>query len=117
MVKQAKITRTYPKAARPIKIGLHDFVQVVQTIGDERQIKKFIEAARVTNASVSLHPKTVNFVKGYITRHNLRNHPAIDRFLALPGEPTTQLPVPFDPFRPKLTKSIKSTKPPKKIAR
>lgn len=75
MAKQAKIKPTYMKGKRPLKIALHDIVRVVKMLDDKKQTKKFQKAAKSNNAVVSVDAKTVNFVKDFMVKNNLHDHP------------------------------------------
>jgi hypothetical protein len=75
MPKKATVKPTYMKGKRPLKIALHDIVTFVKMIDDHNQIDAFQMAAKMKKAFVSVDAETVNFVKDYIVKNNLHEHP------------------------------------------
>jgi hypothetical protein len=70
---------TKPPAARtnrPAKIPLHTVMDALRTIHDKGDSDHFMKAAQEESAVVTVHPKTLSFVKKYIKDNKLHTHPA-----------------------------------------
>jgi hypothetical protein len=75
MAKQAKVEPTYMRGKRPLKIALHDIVRVVKMLDEHKHTEKFQKAAKSKKAFATLDADAVNFVKDYVAKNNLHEHP------------------------------------------
>lgn len=80
MVKQAKVQQTkvqptYLKGKKPVKIAVHDVMNVLKMIDDHGHLTKFKKQAKATGAFMSVHPETVNFVKDFVANNEMHGHP------------------------------------------
>jgi len=73
--KKAKVTPTYMKGKKPLKIGLHDVIRALKVIDDHGHMSKFTTAAKKKEAVMLVDPKTVNFVKDFIVKNDMHEHP------------------------------------------
>jgi hypothetical protein len=65
------------RGRRPIKIPVHSVMDVLGAIDKLGHSKKFRAAAKKSRAFMTLHPKTVNFVKDYMAKNNLHAKSAV----------------------------------------
>ena len=75
MPKKAVVAPTYMKGKQPLRIALHDIVKVVKMIDEHKHTEKFLKAAKREKAFVNVDAETVNFVKDYMVKNNLHEHP------------------------------------------
>jgi hypothetical protein len=75
MAKQAKVKPTYLKGKKPITIGLHDVMKLMRVIDKHGHADKFEKAAKRKKAFMSVHPDTVNFVKDFVVKSGMHDHP------------------------------------------
>ena len=61
---------------KPAKVPLHTVMDALRTIHDKGNFDHFMTAAQQAGAVVTVHPKTLDFVKKYITDNNLHSHAA-----------------------------------------
>jgi 4-hydroxyphenylpyruvate dioxygenase-like putative hemolysin len=73
--KKAKVTPTYMKGKKPLKIGLHDVIKALKVIEDHGHMSKFRTAAKKNKAVMLVNPQTVNFVKDFMVKHDMHKHP------------------------------------------
>ena len=59
MAKKAKVTPTYMKGKRPLRIALHDIARVMTMINQKKQMKRFQTAAKSKRAYVTVDADTV----------------------------------------------------------
>jgi hypothetical protein len=64
---------------KPAKVPLHTVMDALRTIHDNGDSDHFMQAASDAGAIVTIHPQTLNFVKGYIKDNNLAAHPATQK--------------------------------------
>jgi hypothetical protein len=74
-VKKTKVTPTYMKGKKPLKIGLHDVIRALKVIDDHGHMSKFVAAAKKKKAVVLVDPQTVNFVKDFVVKNDMHEHP------------------------------------------
>jgi len=70
--------------ARPAKVPLHAVMDALRTIHDKGDSNHFMKAAEDAGAVVTVHPKTVDFVKKYITDNKLHNYAATKKVVVCP---------------------------------
>ena len=75
MAKKAKVTPTYLKGKKPVKIGMHHVLNVLKMIDDHGHTSKFKRQAKKAGAFMSVHPETVNFVKDFVASNDMHQHP------------------------------------------
>jgi hypothetical protein len=75
MAKQAKVKPTYLKGTKPITIGLHDVMKFMRMIDEHGHTEKFEKASKKKKAFMSVHPDTVNFVKDFVVKNEMHDHP------------------------------------------
>jgi hypothetical protein len=73
--KKAKVTPTYMKGKKPLKIGLHDVIKALKVIEDHGHMSKFRTAAKKNKAVMLVDPQTVNFVKDFMVKNDMHKHP------------------------------------------
>jgi hypothetical protein len=73
--KSAPVIPTYMTGTKPLKIGLHDVIKVLEVIGRRKRMGKFKTAAKKNNAVMLVEPATVNFVKDFMVKNGMHNHP------------------------------------------
>jgi len=72
---KAKVTPTYMKGKKPLKIGLHDVIRALKVIDDHGHMSKFKTAAKKKKAVMLVDPKTVNFIKDFMVKNDMHEHP------------------------------------------
>ena len=72
------------RGKRPVKVPVHMVMDALRTIHDKGDSDHFMKAAKKAEAVVTVHPKTLDFVKSYLTDNNLDNHPATKKVVACP---------------------------------
>lgn len=73
--KAAGVAPTYMTGKRPLRIGLHDVIRALQVIEEHGQLDRFAAAAKRAKAKVSIASETVNFVKDFMVRKQMHEHP------------------------------------------
>ncbi|MBR0873468.1 hypothetical protein JQ633_24135 [Bradyrhizobium tropiciagri] len=69
------LTPVYMKAtARPTAIGAHDVADLLATIESQGLGAKFRRAAKAGGHTVTVAPKTVNFVKDFLAKNMMHSH-------------------------------------------
>jgi len=66
---------TYLKRGTSYKMGLHDVIRAIKAIEERQNLDKFVRAAKKQGASVSVDAKTVNFVKDFMVKSEMHDHP------------------------------------------
>lgn len=61
---------------RPAKVPLHTVMDALRTIHEKGDSNHFMKEAQKEGVVVTVHPKTLDFVKKYITDNKLRAHAA-----------------------------------------
>jgi len=69
MAKKAKATTK--KAARPMKLGLHEVVRLMKMLADNDLMDDFATAATKNKAFVRVDDETVSFARKYLVRKKL----------------------------------------------
>jgi hypothetical protein len=99
MAKEAKSKATKSRAAKtasrksttarekPLRVPMHSVVHFVKMLHDEKHSTKFAKAARKSNAVLTMHPSTVDFVKKYVADNNLHDSMAAKVIDPCPGDP------------------------------
>jgi hypothetical protein len=64
------------RTERPAKVPLHTVMDALRTIHDKGDSDHFMKEAQEAGAVVTVHPKTLSFVKKYIKSNNLHTHAA-----------------------------------------
>jgi hypothetical protein len=72
---KAKVKPTYLKAGSSYKMELHNVVRALKAIEEEGHLDRFVRAAKRKKTSVSVDAKTVNFVKDFMVKNNMHDHP------------------------------------------
>jgi hypothetical protein len=75
MPKQAKPKPTYLKGTKHVPIPVHRVVDVLKMIDDHGHTKKFRRLAKAKGVVMGMHPKTVNFVKDFVAKNEMHEHP------------------------------------------
>ena|SRR6202521_1106600 len=94
MTKSKKVRPRYLRPGTSYTIGLHDIVRALKVIDENNHMDMFIRASKRNKASVSVNAETVNFVKDFMVKNNMHDHPVgqhIVNAMVAPGE---------DPFKP-----------------
>jgi hypothetical protein len=73
--KKAKVTPTFMKGKKPLKIGLHDVIKALKAIEDHGHMDKFRRAAKKNKAVMLVDPQTVNFVKDFMAKNDMHEDP------------------------------------------
>lgn len=68
---QSKPTPTYLKGRKPVDIPAHRVAEVLAMIHEHGHTEKFKKDAKNAGISMSLHPKTVNFVKDFVASNGM----------------------------------------------
>jgi hypothetical protein len=69
------LTPVYMKAtARPTTIGAHDVADLLAIIEGQGLGAKFRRAAKAGGHTVTVDPKTVNFVKDFLAKNMMHSH-------------------------------------------
>ena len=89
--KTKKIIPHYLKRGASYKLGLHDVVRALKAIDERKHLDKFVRASKQNKTSVSVDAKTVNFVKDFMVKNNMHDHPVGKHIINAMGE---------DPFKP-----------------
>src|SRR6266516_4531820 len=86
MAKTAKQTAKTPVTGgnRPARVPLHTVMEVLRESHVQGDSDHFMEKAVAADAIVSIHPKTLDFVKKYIKKNNLQDHPAAKKVIVCP---------------------------------
>lgn len=75
VMKAGKPKPTYLKGTRPVDIPAHRVAEVIKMIHDHGHGNKFRRQARAAGVTMSVHPKTVNFVKDFVAKNGMHAHP------------------------------------------
>jgi hypothetical protein len=89
-----KVGPRYLKRGTSYTLGLHDVVRALKVIEENNHLDKFVRASKRKKTSVSVNAETVNFVKDFMVKNNMHDHPVgkhIVNAMVAPGE---------DPFKP-----------------
>jgi hypothetical protein len=89
-----KVRPRYLKRGTSYTLGLHDVVRALKVIEEKNHLDKFVRASKRNKTSVSVNAKTVNFVKDFMVKNNMHDHPVgkhIVNAMVAPAE---------DPFKP-----------------
>jgi hypothetical protein len=73
--KAAKSKPTYLKGTKSVDIPAHRVADVIKMIHDHGHGAKFKRQATAAGISMSLPPKTVNFVKDFVANNAMHAHP------------------------------------------
>jgi hypothetical protein len=73
-VKLAKVEPTYLRGEDPVHIPVHRVMDVLKMIDDHGHSSKFKRQAKAAGVAMTLHPKTVNFVKDFVANNNMHAH-------------------------------------------
>lgn len=74
-VRKGKVTPTYMTGKKPLKIGLHDVIKALKVIDEHGHMDKFASASKRKKAGMLVPPETVNFVKDFILKNDMHEHP------------------------------------------
>jgi hypothetical protein len=72
--KQPKPTPTYLTGKRSVSIPVHRVAGVLAMIHEHGHTQKFKRQAKAAGISMSLDPKTVNFVKDFVANNAMHAH-------------------------------------------
>lgn len=72
---RTKAGPTYLRGKKPVNIPVHRVVDVLKMIDEHGHSKKFQEQAKAAGLVMTVHPKTVNFVKDFVTANAMHEHP------------------------------------------
>jgi hypothetical protein len=72
--KQTKPTPTYLKGQKSVDIPAHRVADVLAMIHEHGHTQKFKRQAKAAGISMSLDPKTVNFVKDFVANNALHTN-------------------------------------------
>jgi hypothetical protein len=75
LLTRPKVTPTYLSAVSAYDISLSDMIGALDTIEKSGRLGDFLDAAKRGKASVLVGAKTVNFVKDFLVRNGLQDHP------------------------------------------
>jgi hypothetical protein len=92
--KTKKVKPRYLKAGTSYTMGLYDVVRALKVIEEHNHLDKFVRESKRNKTSVRVNYKTVNFVKDFMVKNNMHDHPVgkhIVNARVAPGE---------DPFKP-----------------
>ncbi len=73
--KKTKVKPTFMKGKKPLKIGLHDVIRALKVIEEHGQMDRFTKAAKKKKARMLVEPDTVNFVKDFMAKNDMHEHP------------------------------------------
>lgn len=73
--KKPKSAPTYLRGKKPVKISVHRVADVLAMIHDHGHTTKFKRQAKAAGLSMTLNPKTVNFVKDFVSNNAMHTHP------------------------------------------
>jgi hypothetical protein len=71
---QPKPTPTYLKGKKSVNISAHRVAEVFAMIHEHGHTTKFKRQAKAAGISMSLAPKTVNFVKDFVANNDMHQH-------------------------------------------
>jgi len=94
MARSERVRPGYLRAGTSYTMGLHDVIRVLKVIEERNQLDKFVRASKQNKTAVSVKAKTVNFVKNFMVKNKMHDHPVgkhIVNAMVAPGE---------DPFKP-----------------
>ena len=94
---QARLSLVKPRYLPPgtfYKMGLHDVVTILKAIEEQNRDEIFLRAAKSHNASITVDARTVNFVKDFIVKRKMHNHPVGRHIVNARGGPDD------DPYKP-----------------
>lgn len=69
-----KPTPTYLKGTKPVNIPAHRVADVLAMIHKHGHGAKFKRQAKAAGVVMSLHPKTVNFVKDFVAKNEMHTN-------------------------------------------
>jgi hypothetical protein len=72
--KKAKVTPTYLKGTKSVDIPAHRVAEVLAMIHKKGHTAKFRRHAKAAGVVMTLHPKTVNFVKDFVANNDMHTH-------------------------------------------
>jgi hypothetical protein len=72
--KKAKVTPTYLKGTKSVDIPTHRIAEVLAMIHEKGHTAKFRRQAKAAGVVMTLHPKTVNFVKDFVAKNEMHTH-------------------------------------------
>lgn len=72
--KKAKVMPTYLKGTKSVDIPAHRVSQVLAMIHERGHTAKFRRQAKAAGLVMTLHPKTVNFVKDFVAQNDMHTH-------------------------------------------
>jgi hypothetical protein len=73
--KKAAPTPTYLRGPDPVHIPAHRVADVLKMIHKHGHTAKFKRQAKAAGAVMTLHPKTVNFVKDFVAKNAMHADP------------------------------------------
>ncbi len=71
----AKPEPTYLRGTKSVDIPVHRVSDVIAMIHEHGHAAKFKRQAKAAGLSMSLNPKTVNFVKDFVANNEMHGHP------------------------------------------
>ena len=86
-----KVKPTHLKPGHFYTMELHDVVKALKAIEEEGHLDRFVKAAKRKETSVSFDAETVNFVKDFIVKNKMHDHPVGKHIVNAKT---------LDPFRP-----------------
>ncbi|MCA6123730.1 hypothetical protein J6500_17760 [Bradyrhizobium sp. WSM 1704] len=71
---KAKVVPTYMTGTKPLKIGLHDVISVIELVTKRKHVNKLKRIAKKQEMVVLVEPPTVNRVKDFMVKHKMHDH-------------------------------------------
>jgi hypothetical protein len=72
--RESKPTPTYLRGTSSVNIPAHRVAEVLAMIHEHGHSQKFKRQAKAAGISMSLDPKTVNFVKDFVANNGMHTH-------------------------------------------
>ena len=69
--KKTKVTPTYLKGTKSVDIPAHRVAEVLAMIHNQGHTAKFRRQAKAAGVTMTLDPKTVNFVKDFVANNQM----------------------------------------------
>ena len=74
MKRNSPPTPTYLRGRAPVKIPVHRVAEVLAMIHEHGYTQKLKRQAKAAGVSMSVDPKTVNFVKDFVAKNGMHTH-------------------------------------------
>jgi hypothetical protein len=86
-VKASATKKSAKNDKKVLRVPMHSVVHFVRMLHDEKHAAKFVKAARDSNAVVTLHPDTINFVRNFVSDNQLHRSMATKVIDPCPDDP------------------------------